>query len=106
MAKTHGPLFSLAASGSIGKVLTFNQGAHVQVARRSPRSTAPPSVPQIDYRNRCRAASAYWRAMPAAEKTEWSDVAALTGRPVFAKYLLEWISQAATPEQPPLLPMR
>lgn len=106
MAKTQGGLFSLGASGTVAKLLTFNQSHIRQVARRMPRTTTPPTTPQAYYRKQCTDAAAVWRSLPPLEKVEWKTVAGLSAKNVFAKYLLEWMAQASTPTTPPQIPMR
>lgn len=105
MAKTTGAFFSLGASGTVGKLLTINQGATRQTARKKPGAGGPASAPQAFYRQQCADAAATWRALPQIDRDEWQAIAALSGQNVFAKYLKEWIAQHSTPATPPYIPM-
>jgi len=106
MAKVGSPLFSLGASGTVAKLLTFNQSRTAPIARKKPTGYRPPTVAQNHFRSKCSAAAAHWRGLDPLARAEWAALAALTSRQVFAKYLLEWIAQSATPASPPLVPMR
>lgn len=106
MAKIKGALFSLGASGTVAKVLTFNQSTTRPTARRAPRSSQPATVPQLHFRQQCADAAASWRALPELEKIEWKAVADLTAKNVFAKYLVEWMAQKSSLATPPAIPMR
>lgn len=105
MAKTQGPLFSLGASGTVAKLLTFNQSNDTPVARKKPRASTSATTDQQAARADFANAAQAWRALPQAERDTWKSIAAQTGRPAFAKYFLEWKAQASTPAQPPYLPM-
>ena len=105
MAKTRGPLFSIGASGSIGRVLTFNPTNTVTTARKKPHRYPAPSGPQIQHRQKCRDAATAWHALTEIERADWSTLAQQHGQLPFAKYLLEWIAQQSTPSQPPFIPM-
>lgn len=105
MAKVRGPLFSFGASGTVGGLLTFNPETRQCIARRKPSAYPAPTMPQASTRQKCREAAATWRALPAIDRAEWAALAATTGRQPFAKYLLEWFAQHASPSNPPFIPM-
>lgn len=105
MARVKGPLFSIAASGSIAGLLTFNPGKKSTTARRQPAAYPPPSANQLATRQKVRDAAAAWRALDPLDRAEWSVLAHNSGRLPFAKYLLEWFAQACTPTTPPYIPM-
>jgi hypothetical protein len=106
MAKIQAPLFSFGASGTIGKILTFNQSTQKPVARKkpAPSKSAPPL--QAIIRLRFKQAAESWRALSPTERAKWRTLAAPTARPSFAKYYLEWVAQNSTPATPPYFPMK
>lgn len=105
MAKVSGPLFSFGASGSIAKVLTFNQSDRRAVARKTPAASTSASEMQLIMRAQFAEAAKAWRALDPADRAQWIALAAPTARPAFAKYYLEWAAQHSTLVSPPLIPM-
>lgn len=104
MSRVTGPLFSLGAVGTFGRLLTFRAGRrNTEVIR--PR---PPDVPatdrQLAHRDRVREALTAWRTLEPADRQEWKTTAASWRLPTFALYLREWVLQQCTPERPPLVP--
>ena len=77
MAKLKGPLFSLAASGTIKKILTFQERFSGAVAYlyRKPGDVKPftPSAAQTEIRDWMTAAVAAWKALEPAERGQWND---------------------------------
>lgn len=106
MASVRGPLFSIGASGTVARLLTFNPGKQSTTVRKKPNHAQAPTFPQASTRQKCRNAAAAWHALDPVDREEWSLLAKNGGRLPFAKYLLEWMAQASTPDQPPLIPMK
>lgn len=128
MAKISGPLFSVAASGSVG-ALTFSrqiqpvksdstQQPKTHIARAKPKkSSIPPTPDQLACRAKCRAAAAAWAALTMPQRADWKNLGITTHRagqgntalnckngwPVF---LQEWIIQHITTPSTPMLPAR
>lgn len=73
MAKTRGPLFSLTASGQIGKKLTYIQRQGIQTTKKYDKPTGIPSPKQRARRRIMEFLVAQWQTMPEAEKNEWRN---------------------------------
>lgn len=106
MAKVHGALFSLGASGSVAGVLTINQSSTTQIARRMPTASSAPSQAQLVMRTEMSLAAAAWRALPYNEKSQWAALIAGQAHTAFSRYFAEWTTQRSTPAHPPFLPMK
>lgn len=106
MAKISGPLFSFGASGTVGKVLTFNQSDRRAVARKKPAASTSATPMQLTMRADFVAAAKAWRALDSVDRAAWIALAAPTARPAFAKYYLEWAAQRSTAASPPQIPMK
>lgn len=115
MAKIKGPLFSLAASGTVGRI-SFSQAGTATHARNVPRQRADsPTQYQIDHRQRCKDAAASWAAMSVFDKDKW-HAKGTTTRPSGAAgtvytlnngwplYFQEWLLQNIDPPGAPRLP--
>jgi hypothetical protein len=115
MAKITNPLFSIAASGTVGKI-TFTNTNGKQTARAlSFRRPPQPTEPQQTVRDNCRTAAAYWAALTPDERAEWAarglklryitDPENLTTlNNGWALFLSEWCLQQSTIDQPPYFP--
>jgi hypothetical protein len=126
MAKIAGPLFSIAASGSVGNV-TFSasqagaspiagQSSKTHIARSKPRpSSWPASSDQLAMRSKCRSAAAAWQSLSALDKSKWTALGYTTHRagqgatPInckngWPKFLQEYIIQHVVSPSTPLLP--
>ena len=115
MAKITNPLFSLSASGQVGRLLYRNtngvQTARVRTFRRAP----PPTAAQSAVRNSCKVAALQWAALTVAEREEWNERGIkyrstqdnenlTTLNNGWALWLQEWFLQQATATQLPLIP--
>lgn len=106
MAKTTGALYSIGASGTFADLITFNASNNNPTARFKPRHYPAATMPQQTIRSKCTDAASAWKALPTTERAEWSLIAKNAGHLPFAKYLTEWIAQAATTATPPFIPVR
>ena len=104
MPKVRGPLFSLAASGTLLKTITFMDTAQVQQVRFNVKQTGPRSDLQKLHGARVADCRAAWRALPQATKNEWNAAriwSKLTGPALFMR---EWFAQVIYPPQLPTIP--
>lgn len=99
-------LYSFGASGTVARIITFNQSLTKQVARRRPRTKRKPTTSQKYIRQRFADAATSWRGQTIASKAEWKVVSQLSGKNTFAKYVKEWYAQSSTLATPPFIPMR
>lgn len=104
MAKTTNPLFSVAASGRIGKVLTFRQGETISTARMWRDQTAAASTYQMAARLRMSWASSIFATLTASERAKWQKYADAMSLPIFAAYMREFAAQQCTLTAHPLIP--
>lgn len=126
MATVQGPLHSLAASGSVGR-LTFSEMQqhraavkaarnHSTVVRAKPRKPrVPPTAAQLAHRVTVKAIAHAWKILPPADKAKWTArgitvrVASRRGLAFtvlhgYALFLQEYFNQHATPPALPMLP--
>ena len=83
MVKSTAPCFSLTASGTLKKTLTFQRkkGQNIVVKRHFPGSREPftPSPKQLIQRAKIAELVARWKSLNDEEKQEWRDLAAKNG---------------------------
>lgn len=126
MATARGPLLSIAASGSVGK-LTFSELAqhraavaaargHSHIIRRKPRRPKTgPTAAQLAQRARIKAAALAWKTLDANTQARWKAkgitvyAASRNGLAFrllhgYALFMTEWITQNITAPALPLLP--
>ena len=73
MAKVQGPLFSLKATGTFGKTLTY-QGRSGSTAVFLPKSPYDPkSVQQLNIRAYVSLGVNYWRGMGLPYQSQWNN---------------------------------
>lgn len=104
MPKVRGPLFSLAASGTLLGTLTFMDTGQVAQVRFNVKQRAPRSELQKMHGARVADCRAAWRALPQATKDEWAAQIVwshLTGPALFMR---EWFSQHVYAPGLPVLP--
>lgn len=79
MAKVQAPLYSGAAVGTVGKVLTFSTVHGVTVVYKKPTPTIPDTPAQVDEKAAMAAAAAEWNALNLNEYdvTAWNNFAKL-----------------------------
>lgn len=104
MAKTHGPLMSLNASGTIAGCATYRQTAGKNIAQAQTMRRAKPTESQSENRAAWAACAAHWRTIDTAPRAQWATLAARLSLPPFAFYAQEWHRQQSTALNPPLLP--
>lgn len=93
MPKTTAPLFSVSASGTVARIITFRAmrvGNRVQVR---PFVAPSPSAQQRNIRAIARAARDGWRAADLPTKAAWQHYALHIGLPTYAAWLQEWMRQ-------------
>lgn len=104
MARTRGPLFSLAASGTIAKLLQFRSIGGVTVTSLPTIPRKPPTTMQQAARTSCTNASYAWADTTSTQRSKWLSLAAARGQPVFALYLQEFMAQKCAAGHQPLIP--
>jgi len=78
MVKVHGPMFSLAASGTIGKAATFSNWKGRPYVRERVIPANPKSGPQIGMRAMLSFLSKEWAGLSTVEKATWEARAKAT----------------------------
>jgi len=78
MATVKGPLFSLAASGTIGDALVYSTWKGVEYVRKHAIPANPKSVGQVSVRSMLKFLTQYWASLTAAQQTDWETRAAAT----------------------------
>lgn len=104
MAKVTGALCSIAASGTVGGVLTFRTATHRCIASLPQRPALPPSAAQASCRLRAAWAASTWHAATTDERAKWLAVAAASQLPPFGLYLKEFCLQRSTLTTLPTVP--
>lgn len=75
MARTHGPLFSLEASGSVASTITFSKWKGRPYVRSTIVPSNPRSAGQVSTRAMMTFLSQVWKGMLAGAKTTWDPLA-------------------------------
>lgn len=104
MAKVQGPLMSISASGSVGKILTFRACRRGSVVQLLSAPTGAPSAAQQSERARMQDARAAYRALTAPERIEWQTLAIARALPAWPLYWQEWQFQHSAAGRPPRIP--
>lgn len=73
MVKVAGPMFSLAASGTIGDAATFSNWKGRPYVRERVIPANPKSGPQVGMRAMLSFLAKQWDGLSSAEKTSWDD---------------------------------
>lgn len=76
MAIVNGPLFSLDASGAVGKALVFTKWKGRNVVREYVTPANPRSIAQRGRRTMMAILNAIWQTMDTTDRTSWADLAA------------------------------
>jgi hypothetical protein len=100
MAKITGPLFSRAASGTIGKKIQFRATPSGAVALRTPTHTPSATDAQKEHRERYAAECGNWQAMDDTERAPYVAIAAAQRITAFNAYLAWALIQVDTPPPP------
>ena len=90
MARVSGPLFSLSASGTIGKAFTFLTWKGIPVCREWFRPANPQTAGQVNVRTALTLTVALWQALPDVVKTTWNTFAEGTQMSGFN----QWVKRA------------
>lgn len=75
MAKVTGPLFSVSASGTIGKAFTFSIWKGIQYVREWFTPANPQTAKQVNIRTALTLMVAYWQTQSEASKDAWGAAA-------------------------------
>jgi len=76
MAVVNGPLFSLDASGAVGKAIVYTKWKGRNVVREYVTPANPRSIAQRGRRTWMALLNAIWAAMDSTDKDSWADLAA------------------------------
>jgi hypothetical protein len=106
MARVRGPLFSLNASGTIGRRLTFRVTPHGIIAQVPPIPGTAATPDQLTERQSMRDAAAAWANLSANDRAIWDTPDFITTRHGFMSFFLEWKTQRIQPGGVPLIPAR
>lgn len=87
MVKLVAPMFSLGASGSIGKAVTFATWKGIPYARELVKPANPQSGGQIGMRAMFKFLSQIWASLSAANQATWEDRAAQGGYSPFNAFV-------------------
>lgn len=75
MARVTGPLFSMSASGTIGKAVTYGTWKGKPWARVWFTPENPQTAGQVNVRTALSIVVAYWQGLPAPDKATWEAAA-------------------------------
>lgn len=100
MASVKGPLFSLDASGSIAKAVTYSKWKGRSYVRRLVIPANPRSGGQLSSRAMLKFLSQFWDTLSAADKADWDTRAAVTNISPFNAFLQYNLNRWATNDLP------
>lgn len=75
VTKIRNPLFSIKASGSLAKTMSFVKRLGQPIVEKKPEIPDAKSLAQLSWRHMYLKAVALWHALSAAEKQEWESLA-------------------------------
>lgn len=104
MPKVRGPLFSLTASGTLERTLTYSTNGTTTTVKKLSTFDKPRTPNQTAHAAKVAQMSASWLALSAGTKTLWKNCGALSAQTGYRLYWREWFVQASTPASPPVLP--
>lgn len=104
MAIIRNPLFSIAASGTIGRILTIRSAETRTIASLPMRPNAQPSAAQQQCRLRGSWAATTWAGLTTAEQDQWKALALTRELPPFGLYMREFCAQRCTLTRKPQVP--
>lgn len=87
MAKVTGPLFSMSASGTVGKAITFSTWKGIAYVREYFIPSNPQSTQQTNVRLAMAILVAYWQVFGAPGQLIWNDFASGTGMSGFNQFV-------------------
>jgi hypothetical protein len=97
MAKITGPLFSLAAHGTLGNMLTFQSGPRGNVAKIKSAPSGAASSAQLAQRATYAAGCAAWLQLDPIEKASMTPTAHAVGLSVFSYFLSTYLNAPPAP---------
>jgi hypothetical protein len=103
MAKVTGPLLSMDARGTLGGVVTYQDGFGKHRVTRKPVHRDAGSATQLDQRALFLEAVAYWKALSAGQKADWNATANLLRMTGYQLVLKEYMLGRLV-EEPPEAP--
>ena len=106
MTRCTGPLFSISASGSLAKLVTYRATARGSIAQSPPVPRAAPSPAQLSERARCRAYAGAWISLDAGAKDAWRSLATARFSNPYLEFFREATVQQIVPPAVPLIPYR
>lgn len=104
MPKVRGPLFSLTASGTLSRILVYENRADSQRVRRLPQYQAPATPLQAIYQNKVAALSLSWKTWDNTNRQAWKTRAIAFNLTGYALFWREWYAQNITAPARPILP--
>lgn len=104
MARVSGPLFSMSASGTVGKTITYGTWKGRPYVREWFKPENPQAAKQVNVRTALTLLVAYWKTLSAAGQAEWETAAEGLGMSGFNLYMKhgmdEYISQIGSDTTP------
>lgn len=104
MPKVTGPLFSIAASGSVARLLTFKMTAHGPVCTKTPQDLNSRSTGQAKERDRMQAAALAWQGLDDDTRTIWQSNTVPTIKSAWMCFFHEYVAQQVRPPNLPRIP--
>jgi hypothetical protein len=75
MTNVRGPLFSVSATGTVAKALTYKKGMRGIVCRKHQKPGGPPSSDQLYHRDVFKSIVAVWQNMTPEQHSTWNTLA-------------------------------
>lgn len=103
MAKVTGPLFSMSASGTIGKAVTYGTWKGIPWARVWFRPENPNTAGQYNVRKALSLGVAYWQTLSESAQGEWEDASpqGMSGYNYYMKRAMDaYIDQLGSSTEP------
>lgn len=104
MARVKSPLFSLSATGSIGKVAAFRTTRYGSVCAFSPSSYAQNTPNMLANQQAMIDAAIAYKSLSNADLSEWQARAIAIHQDVWPCFFAEYRLQAVTAPNSPLIP--
>lgn len=93
MVKVNGPCFSLEASGSLGKAITFQKGLKSRMVRKCPKPKYTRTPDQILVRNMFALAIIYWHDLTPSQVALWNAFTDGEGNMGYHAFMHQWASR-------------
>jgi hypothetical protein len=104
MPKVTGPLFSIAASGSVAGLLTFKQTTHGAVCTVKPANDRTRTTRQATERDRMKAAAVAWHGLDNDTRTIWQSNSLPTIKSAWMCFFHEYVAQQIIAPNLPRIP--